>query len=364
MDLDQQLAHQQQQLAEYHLQQQAYEQAQQQAFEQQQAHDNSQHSQSQPTPETPQQQQLPSELDERLTLWRAVANLGVAFQSASTDSLSQNHALAAILERLTERQPSGGAPKHRDPRQFNGRADQVDPFLQDVTTAVFLQRRSLATDREKVIYLSLYLADGAPSVWYQNIKTNKPHLLDDFDQFVATFRARFEDSDIYASSLRKIRKLKQTGPCATFTNQFIELLTDLDWSEQTKIQEYYDRLKPNVKLTLANRKGRHFTRDFEEYTKICIEIDNELHNLSLDTPPTSSTSKRPFANPSTFPTAAPNPPPASNDVVPMEIDAIRRGPLSAEEKERRRKEGLCMYCGQGKHFARDCPNKKAKAGKA
>jgi hypothetical protein len=45
----------------------------------------------------------------------------------------------------------------------------------------------------------------------------------------------------------------------------------------------------------------------------------------------------------------------------MEVDAIRHGPLSAEEKAWRRNLGLCSYCGGAGHFQHDCPNKSAKA---
>ena len=38
-----------------------------------------------------------------------------------------------------------------------------------------------------------------------------------------------------------------------------------------------------------------------------------------------------------------------------------RGPLPQAEKDRRLREGLCMYCGKGKHSADDCPNKSDKA---
>ena len=44
----------------------------------------------------------------------------------------------------------------------------------------------------------------------------------------------------------------------------------------------------------------------------------------------------------------------------MEIDAVKRGPITAEEKARRKKEGLCYYCA-GKHRAANCPNMSAKA---
>lgn len=50
----------------------------------------------------------------------------------------------------------------------------------------------------------------------------------------------------------------------------------------------------------------------------------------------------------------------------MEIDATRisrqRGPLSQAEKDRRRREGLCLYCGNSGHVANDCPNKGKKTG--
>ncbi len=45
--------------------------------------------------------------------------------------------------------------------------------------------------------------------------------------------------------------------------------------------------------------------------------------------------------------------------TPMEVDAItRRGPLPQAEKDRRRKEGLCLYCGEPGHHSLGCPNKR------
>ncbi len=244
-------------------------------------------------------------------------------------------------------------------------------------------------DRDKVVYVSFYLADGAPSSWYRTIEldASRSHLLDNHTSFIDAFKVRFQDSDQYASALRKMRKLKQTSSCAIFTNQYIEILAELDWTEQTKIQEYYDRLKDAVKFTLCNRKGRYFSQNFEEYSKVCIDIDNELHSLSLETasprfvnvvPPSSPrtseylTTDNPFAHRP----AAPAPSVLSNtsdylvntdieapldphnlDVVPMQIDSIRRGPLTTQEKERRRNERLCLYCGQADHFVTSCPNK-------
>ncbi len=44
-----------------------------------------------------------------------------------------------------------------------------------------------------------------------------------------------------------------------------------------------------------------------------------------------------------------------HDPEPMQVGQAR---LSREEKERRRSQGLCMYCGAAGHFASHCPVKE------
>ena len=47
-----------------------------------------------------------------------------------------------------------------------------------------------------------------------------------------------------------------------------------------------------------------------------------------------------------------------NTPTPMEIDTTRRrGPLSEEEKQRRRANRLCLYCGGPGHIAVTCPHR-------
>jgi hypothetical protein len=44
----------------------------------------------------------------------------------------------------------------------------------------------------------------------------------------------------------------------------------------------------------------------------------------------------------------------------MELDALKVKHITAEEKQRRRDNGLCLYCGGDNHFASACPAKKAR----
>ena len=42
----------------------------------------------------------------------------------------------------------------------------------------------------------------------------------------------------------------------------------------------------------------------------------------------------------------------------MDLDAMRTRRLSNEEKQRRREQSLCLYCGGPGHIAVNCPAKK------
>jgi hypothetical protein len=64
----------------------------------------------------------------------------------------------------------------------------------------------------------------------------------------------------------------------------------------------------------------------------------------------------PLAN---APKATSSPSLASNNVVPMEIDAVcvHQSPLTAEEHQYQIDNGLSTYCGNSSHYSNACPNK-------
>lgn len=260
-----------------------------------------------------------------------------------------------------------GTPRFKEPAMFGGSASEVDPWIHDMESAVYLQRAMLPTDRDKVLYAVGFLKPGSPKSWYYAVYNDQAHLLDDWRGFLREFKTHFGQSNPVSDALYKLEHLKQTGACATYASKSRELHAFLGLTDFMKIHYFYRGLKDAVKDALVTVKR---SDKFDIFVQQCIEIDNRNHEQELEKKGSSkssnpqrsnerhSSSSHPRHNAPVATTSAAQP---ASQVVPMEIDAVKRGPLSNAEKERRRKLGLCLYCGEGKHFINDCPNMSAKA---
>src|ERR1700761_7343049 len=244
----------------------------------------------------------------------------------------------------------------------------VEPFIDEVETNIRLQR--MTQDRDMTGYLSTYLKDGNPKTWYYLVKTHSAPLLSDFPAFLAAFRAKFADPNFPRTALRLIKALKQTGSCANYAARFRELLLHVQFSEQTKLDQFKEGLKATVRDHVRNVRPKPAT--FDEYVALAIDFDNDLHEDELAARERAKDSHSHVNTSRSAPrTAAPTPSAsaatssaASTDVIPMEVDAVKfRGPLTQEEKDHRRRLNLCMYCAGAGHNADACPNKSSKAKK-
>ncbi len=267
-----------------------------------------------------------------------------------------------------------GSIKIPEPRKFNGKADQVVPFLTELDTALYLQRDNFRSERDKSMYLVSWLADGAPKSWYEFIKATNMALFDDFARFVAEFKRRFQDPDLPRKYMNLLEKLEQTGSASSYANLFLEYLSFLSWTdEHLKMIRFDKGLKPELQreLLLVRRPAT-----LHEWIPTVIDTDNKLFSLESqlkerakakssyhDKQGRNDQSRVPRQFVPTQNTSAQSAPaPASHD-IPMEVDAIQHGPLTPELRDHLRKHNLCFYCRVGKHHVRDCPNKKTGSSK-
>lgn len=270
-----------------------------------------------------------------------------------------------------------GAAKFKEPRVFTGKASDVPGFIAEVSDGVELQRAQLPTDRDKCFYMGTYLGNGSPKLWYASVKANQPYLLQNFTSFCEAFKSHFGDQDLAGTAYRKIQALRQTDSVGAYSSRFHELLIHLNWTDDSKIAAFYSGLKDEIKDILVSNLSPPTA--FKDYVDLAMKIDNRIRQREFerkrqDKPSgkSSSSKSQSSTTPSSSSTPHPIPPPAPSSSAlppgePMEIDATRtarpRGPLTPEERQRRKDLGLCEYCGGAKHNKFNCPNMSATAKK-
>jgi hypothetical protein len=236
-------------------------------------------------------------------------------------------------------QPSNGPiPCFREPHKFNGKANQVSPFINEIDTAVLLQGRALPSNEFKANWMSLYLGDGDPISWWYAVKADRTALLYDFATFKTEFITHFGDSDLPSTALHKSYTIAQSGSCANYVSCLRELFPYLQLTDQIKLACFKNGIKSELCMLMAAIYPQPTT--FGAYAAIAIKLDNELHNArtnskhsnksasgkSLLTVHTTVTYTAPHATITTGNSNA--------DVVPMDIDAVKiRGPLMDRQQE-------------------------------
>ncbi|KAH9854637.1 hypothetical protein C2E23DRAFT_858336 [Lenzites betulinus] len=122
-------------------------------------------------------------LDRMNLLLESVVHIGHAAGNAHQEQVITRQALEALVHRLetlsagapTTAGGSSGPPRGnvrvRDPRVFNGKATEVDAFLEEVDAAILLQPALRDADETvKCHYFVSWLGDGGPRSWLKAMK--------------------------------------------------------------------------------------------------------------------------------------------------------------------------------------------------
>ncbi|KAF4612585.1 hypothetical protein D9613_012720 [Agrocybe pediades] len=237
--------------------------------------------------------------------------------AASSGNTSVAPPLPSAIPSTTVKLPS--------PRKFNGKHQEVLPFLNEVKRIIEFAPASFPDDRTKIFWVSLYLKDGIPLQWFNYLETSKSPALSSWELFLKEFSIKFEDPCLVINTYRKLNSLRQTGSAHDYFTQFLTLSDKLDMTEQSKISRFYDGLKSEIKdnlVSLVDRPSR-----LADWQKIIVQIDANLTDRERDRTresrhvKESSSSTSPLSPPVT-PTPVATSESTSSDVAPMDIDAL------------------------------------------
>ncbi|NP_001278294.1 retrotransposon-derived protein PEG10 isoform 2 [Peromyscus maniculatus bairdii] len=261
------------------------------------------------------------------------------------------------------------------PFKFDGNAEMLNQFLSQCRAFLEKGTRALADDRSRVCFVTSMLI-GRAARWATAKLDRYTYLMHNYEAFMLELKLVFEDPERREAAKRRIRRLRQ-GPdsVADYGNEFHMLALELDWTEPALIDQFLEGLSDAMHEELAHEE---IPDTLTELINLCIyierrmardaaaaaaaaaavaaaasaaadgEFDDDTEDEDDDDAQAGAASCEEGA------TAQ------AEQTDPTEPVGGARMRLSQEEKERRRKLNLCLYCGSGGHYADNCPAKASK----
>ena len=233
------------------------------------------------------------------------------------------------------------------PDKFDGTRSRLRGFINQIRLIIRLQPRRYSDDFRQVGLIGTLLT-GQAQAWFAPLVETSSPLLNDFQAFLTEFETTFGETDKRCVALNKLYALQQGQRAASiYASEFRQLACDVEWDGQALLDQFRRGLRGEIKNLLLNFPE---PTSLNEAISQAVRCDNRLfefrqevcpHRIRPPWPSTSSSSSTP----------------AIDSSSPMEIDRIRYRPLTNVQRQQRRANNLCLYCGSPGHLIRSCPKR-------
>ena len=251
-------------------------------------------------------------------------------------------------------------PKVNKLTEFSGKLLEYSTFISQCLLTFSMCPISYAQEEQKVLFVISYLA-GTPGSWARPIlhQLNHPYRKD-FAAFKNALDAMYADRNLKQKALDKLGHLEQTKSVAAYSAEFQQIIAPLELDEPSKQSMFYRGLSSGIKRSLI-----YFPqpKTFDELLEKCVSIDQRQYALRQEEKLAEKSSKsqyKPPSNnnnpkkPSQSTTSGYSQSGSSKQKQPSQPGGPR-GPITDEEKKRRRDNNLCFRCGSPDHRIGDCP---------
>lgn len=296
-----------------------------------------------------------------------ITSLHAALEALATSHLEQQQMQQAfqagvqnVLERLTQRATYG--PRSPVPlplsTKFKGKDEELtfDEFRSKLQTTFARFPEALASDRERIHY-ALQSMEGTPARYFAPyVNEDIPDddgILVSYETFIKTLEEIYGDKHHVDEVNYKLTRLRQNGSMTEYIAAFRALAARSRWNEPALLSRFKDGLSDEIKVmmtaqwhSLTTLKGAQAAATTAYQN---LQVQQRLRSRHAFSRPSQQHQPPRRSAPTPVVSAGP---------TPMDLDAMRVRKISAEEKQRRREQNLCLYCGGRNHFANDCPIKK------
>ena len=264
------------------------------------------------------------------------------------------------------------SPNHPDPEKFNGDKTKWEAFRAQINIKLkrnqdHYVREGQDTTQNELSYIISRL-DGAAWAQVEPYVSADKIDFESVEQLMDFLEIRFGEVDPTGTAKHELYRLYQTNKdLEVFLNTFLRLQKRakvdesqaLDMLSEKLSDEFKDRLVTVKKPSSLNELITTL-RDIDANVK---RISKQSHLRAKWANPVTSATKPPFKTANSTPvkptTSVTVTAPALSTATgthpgPMDVStAVRKGPISQEEKDRRNRLGLCRYCGEPGHIAID-----------
>ena len=284
----------------------------------------------------------------------SVNDMWNALQQLQEENNNLRHAFEQ-LQALTSRPPrptvAVTTPPTNEPRiglpdKFDGTRSKFRGFVNQIRLIIRMEPLRYPTEETQVGLIGTLLSGTALS-WFSPLVEKDSPLLQDFYGFLEEFTNTFGETDKERTATTKICSLQQRLRAASvYAAEFRQLACDVDWDDKALISAFRWGLRDDVKDLLLNLPD---PTTLSEAITQAVRCDNRLFERRQERRSSSSSYRVDAATPTRQSNASTR--------EPMQIDSSKILKLSPEEKDRRRKEDLCLYCGEKGHRAHNCHKK-------
>ncbi|KAI3638151.1 hypothetical protein MIR68_003762 [Amoeboaphelidium protococcarum] len=247
------------------------------------------------------------------------------------------------------------------PEKFDGNVTEFRSFVNQCQLMFDLHPEAFASDDIKIKTVGSLLCKKA-SKYYDPIIEQPDQYKDElksYDSFIQCLKDWLCPASQRDNDEKALRKLKQgTSSVSAYAAEFRYLSSGIGWNDTSLKSEFREGLNNDVRLLMLSTDE---PESLSELVKLAIRCGERVADMKTlgggyrhfrkQHSSSGSSTASAYSNSSTSASHSSSGPSHPDN---MEIDQVKRGPLSAEERQRRLTERLCLYCGGAGHIKSDC----------
>lgn len=250
--------------------------------------------------------------------------------------------------------PISRSPKVSLPAKFSGDRRSFRGFLFQLELVFRVRPADYYSDSLKIATFGTLL-DGKALKWF--LPYLEKQLIDTmtWETFKITATETFGEPCRKLNAETRLMNLVQSGSLIDYVSEFTSLSSEIEWSENALISHFRRGLNPSLLDLMVTYE---VPSTLTEMVTLATQVDNRVwESKQIRRQLSKSVQHSNSRAPKQSPRPMNSPVPAPKDPYAMDLDASKKGPISAEERKRRYDSKLCLYCGNPGHRVSECPLK-------